>query len=45
MRKRLSELKARGSVIVGHGAMLKVLLVSIALVVVAFLVIAVLYGA
>ena len=31
MRKRISELKARGAVILGHGAMFKVPLISLAL--------------
>ena len=43
MRKRISELKARGAVILGHGAMLKVLLISLALGVVAFIVVGVVY--
>ena len=40
MRKRISALKARGAVILGRGAMLKVLLISMALAIVAFFVVA-----
>lgn len=43
MHKRLSEVKARGAVILGHGAMLKVLLASLAMVVVAFIAVAMFY--
>lgn len=40
MRKHISALKARGAAIVGHGAMLKTLLASVVLVVVAFVAVA-----
>ena len=40
MGKRISELKARGAVILGGGAMLKVLLISLGLVIVAFIIVA-----
>ncbi len=43
MRKYLSSLKARGAVIVGHGVMLKVLFISIALAIVAFIAVAAYY--
>ena len=39
MRKRISELKARSADIVGHGAVLKVLLISLGLVVAAFIIV------
>lgn len=39
MRKRISEIKARGAEIVGHGAVLKVLVISMVLVVAAFIII------
>lgn len=40
MGKRISALKARGAEILGRGGMLKVLVISILLVVVAFVVVA-----
>lgn len=43
MRRRISMLKARGAAIVGHGAMLKTLVVSLALIVVAFVGVAFVY--
>lgn len=43
MSRPISELKVRGAVILGRGAMLKVLLISLALVVVAFLAVALVY--
>ena len=43
MQQRISVLKARGAMILGHGAMLKVLLASLALVVVALIVVALIY--
>lgn len=39
MRKQISEIRARGAEIVGHGAILKVLLISLGLVVVAFVIV------
>ena len=43
MSKRISALKARGAVILGHGAMVKVLLISMALGIVAFIVVGMVY--
>lgn len=40
MYKRITGLKARSAVILGHGAMLKVLLASMMIVVIAFIVVA-----
>ena len=39
MVTRISDLKARGAVILGNGAMLKVLLISLLLVAVAFIIV------
>lgn len=39
MRKRISELKARSADIVGNGSVLKVLLISLGLVVAAFIIV------
>jgi hypothetical protein len=39
MRRIISEMKARSAVILGEGAMLKVLLISLALVIAAFIVV------
>ena len=39
MRKRISEIKARGAEIVGHGAVLKVLVISMVLVIAAFVIV------
>lgn len=40
MGKRISAVKARGAIILGNGAMLKVLLISLGLVILAFIVVA-----
>lgn len=40
MGKRISAVKARGAVILGGGAMLKVLIISLSLIVLAFIVVA-----
>jgi len=39
MRKRISEIKARGAEIVGHGVVLKVLLTSLGMLVAAFIIV------
>ena len=39
MPKRISEIKARGAEIVGHGTVLKVLAISMVLVIAAFIII------
>ncbi len=40
MGKRISAVRARGAVILGRGAMLKVLVISLGLVILAFIVVA-----
>lgn len=40
MQKTLSTLRARGAIILGHGAILKVLVISLSIAVIAFLVVA-----
>jgi hypothetical protein len=43
MRDLISGLRTRGAVILGHGAMLKVLIWSVAILVVAFIAVALIY--